>query len=187
MAPSAWFGGLRKEGCRQLILECGFRVVWWCFASRLPGCFAHTQSSPSPPTHTYQVLLQWSAGTALMCIFWKNHWGVLNALIPCIHASEARVPLVEKRKGKTELKDIKMIDASEGGDISDMRGAAKGWLQLPNFKFGWLTEQRKWWFRDGKVQWNRDTQTQISDIPRKHKISFLLRPLENTCFPNSNL
>lgn len=93
----------------------------------------------------------------------------------------------EKRKEKTELKDIKMIDASECGNISDMRGAAKGWLQIPNFKFGWLTEQRKWWFRNGKVQWNRENQTQISDIPKKHKISFLLRPLENTCFPNSNL
>ena len=32
----------------------------------------------------------------------------------------------EKRKEKIELKDIKMIDASECGDISDMRGAAKG-------------------------------------------------------------
>ena len=52
-------------------------------------------------------------------------------------------------------KDIKIMDASEGGDISDMRGAAKGRLQLPKFKFGWLTEQRKWWFRNGKVQWNR--------------------------------
>lgn len=27
-APSAWFGGLRKEGPRQFIIECGFRVVW---------------------------------------------------------------------------------------------------------------------------------------------------------------
>lgn len=42
----------------------------------------------------------------------------------------------EKRKGKIELKDIKIMDASEGGDISDMRGAAKGRLQLPKFKFG---------------------------------------------------
>lgn len=42
-------------------------VVMLCI--KVARCFAHTPSSPSPPADTYQVLLQWSAGTALMCIF----------------------------------------------------------------------------------------------------------------------
>lgn len=37
-----------------------------------------------------------------------------------------------------------------------------------------------------EVQWDREAQSGVTDIPREHKISFLLKPLENT-FPNPSL
>lgn len=69
----------------------------------------------------------------------------------------------EKRRGKMELKDIKMIDASEGGDISTW-----GEQQKDDFSFrilhldDWKNKENAG-VEMGEVQWNREIQTQISD------------------------
>ena len=70
----------------------------------------------------------------------------------------------EIRKGKMELKDIKMIDASEGGDISAWGEQQKGDFSFRILHLDDWKNKAHGGLEMEEVQWNRETQTQISDI-----------------------
>lgn len=141
------FGSLPKQDWpRQFFIEMwvsGGGVVL-CINITRATCPAYAWALPPLP-HTRWFLIQWSTSTALTSLFWRNYWGILKALTPGTNLSEASYcESSEKTKGRMDLKYIKMIEASGGGDTLRLRGVAKGWIQLQSFKFEWLKEQRRW-------------------------------------------